>query len=412
MNQETKFTAHGIAIVMLACLMQAVQYLSNSAWNFGYAAAYESWGITLIQIGAMASACQLAKSITNFFGGVLIEKFGYKRVLIACATVFALIPLGTVFFYRSYIALMILRILAGAAACSIYAGCNLMAFENLPPQNRGLAHGIILAGPNVGIVLASFLIPSLIAAKGWKAGFIAASVIIFIVVIAFAILVKGGKPQPREKKERAADYTKNVVKACLTKNWILGTLANFIIVGMVMGLGTYLTLYLTEEKGLTLIQAGAITGAASLVGFAVNPLCGLLSDAIHSRKWVVIPAALLYASSILGFTVFGSITALIVMVFIKDSTFLAATRPLNVMVAESVPSEYMASTSGIYNALSFFGSSFTPIIFGTVLTVTGKYSAILYTVAAFFVVAAVIELFMKETYTGKALASKEDEKAK
>ena len=54
MNQETKFTARGVSIVLLACLMQAVQYLSNNAWNYGYAAAYESWGITLIQIGAMA----------------------------------------------------------------------------------------------------------------------------------------------------------------------------------------------------------------------------------------------------------------------------------------------------------------------------------------------------------------------
>lgn len=410
MNQETKFTARGVSIVLLACLMQAVQYLSNNAWNYGYAAAYESWGITLIQIGAMASACQLAKSTTNFFGGVLIEKFGYKRVLIACATVFALIPLGVVVFYKSYPMLMLLRILAGAAACSIYAGCNLMAFENLPPQNRGLAHGIILAGPNVGIVLGSFLIPPLIAAKGWQAGFIAASVVIFIIVIAFAILVKGGKPQPKDAQEKPADYTKHVIKACLSKNWILGTMANFIIVGMVMGLGTYLVLYLTEEKGLSLVQAGAITGAASLVGFAVNPLCGLLSDAIHSRKWVIIPSALLYVFSVAGFTWFSGTAALIAMVFIKDSAFLAATRPLNVMVAESVPGEYMASTSGIYNAISFFSSSFTPIIFGAVLTATGRYSSILYTVAVFVILAAVIELFMKETYTGKALETKKEEK--
>ena len=115
-----------------------------------------------------------------------------------------------------------------------------------------------------------------------------------------------------------------------------------------MGLGTYLVLYLTEEKGLTLVQAGAITGATSLVGFFINPLCGVLSDAIHSRKWVTIPSAFLYAFSMLGFTMFNSMGALIAMMFIKDSTFLSATRPLNVMVAESTPAEYMASTSGIY----------------------------------------------------------------
>ncbi len=403
MNQETKLTARGLSIVLLACLLQGAQYISNNAWSYGYAAAYESWGITLIQIGAMASACQLAKSITNFFGGVLIEKFGYKRVLIVCASLFALIPIATVFCYQSYAALFVLRILAGAAACSIYAGCNLMAFENLPPQNRGLAHGIILAGPNVGIVLGSFLIPPMIANYGWQAGFIAAGVIVGLIVVAFAILVKGGKPQPKEKQEKAADYTKHVIKACLNKNWILGTVANFMIVGAVMGLGTYLTLYLTEEKGLSLVAAGAITGAASLVGFFVNPGCGILSDALHSRKAVIIPSAILYALSMVGFTVFESTVALIVMVFIKDSTFLSATRPLNVMVAESVPGEYMASTSGIYNACSFFGSSFTPVIYGAVLTATGSYAAILYTTAVMFVIAAVLEIFMKETYTGKAL---------
>ncbi len=408
MNQETKLTAHGLAITLLACLLQGVQYISNNAWNYGYAAAYESWGLTLIQIGAMASACQLAKSITNLFGGVLIEKFGYKRVLLICAGIFGLIPLLTVFFYKSYVALMILRILAGAAACSIYAGCNLMAFENLPPQNRAFAHGIILAGPNVGIVLASFLIPSLIASKGWQAGFIAAAVVIFIICIAFAILVKGGKPQPKDKQEKAADYTKNMIKACLNKNWILGTLANFLLVGAVMGLGSYLTLCLVEEKGMTLVEAGAITGAASLVGFFVNPLCGVLSDAIHSRKWVIMPSALLWAASVVGFAMLDAKAALIAMVFIKDSTFLSATRPLNVMVAESVPAEYMASTSGLYNGLSFFGSSFTPVIFGIVLTKTGSYSSILYTAAALFVVAFVVELFMSETYTGKALASKDE----
>lgn len=403
MKQETKFTAHGVFIVLLACLLQSVQYLSNNTWNYGYAAAYESWGITLIQIGAMASACQLAKSLTNFFGGILIEKFGYKHVLIVCGGMFAIIPIATVFCYQSYPALMVLRILAGAASCSIYAGCNLMAFENLPPQNRGLAHGIILAGPNVGIVLASFLIPSLIEAKGWKAGFIAAGAVIGVIVLVFALLVKGGKPQPKEKQEKPSDYTKHVIKACLNKNWIMGTIANLTLVGAVMGLGAYLTLYLTEEKGLSLVTAGAITGAASLVGFFVNPGCGILSDALHSRKKVIIPSAILYALSMVGFTVFHSTAALIAMVFIKDSAFLSATRPLNVMVAESVPSEYMASTSGIYNACSFFGSSLTPVIFGAVLTATGSYSSILYTCAVMFTIAAVIEIFMKETYTGKEL---------
>ena len=397
MKQETKLTAHGLMITLLACLLQGVQYLSNNAWTYGYTAAYESWGITLIQIGVMASACQLAKSITNFFGGVLIEKFGYKRVLLACAAGFALVPILTVFFYKSYTALLILRIIAGASACAIYAGCNLMAFENLPPQNRALAHGIILAGPNVGIVLGSFLLPTMIQKFGWKAGFLTAGAIVVVIMIAFAILVKeGGKAEVAQKKEKAADYTKNVIKACLNKNWILGTLANFIIVGIVMGLGTYLTLYLTQEKGLSLIEAGAITGAASLVGFFANPLSGIISDAIHSRKWVTIPSVLLYAFGVAGFVWFGSKAALI------------AIRPLNVMVAESVPGEYMASTSGIYNAVSFFGSSFSPIIFGAVLTATGTYSAILYTTAILACVAGVIQLFMKETWTGKALKSKDE----
>lgn len=409
MKQETKFTAHGLAVTLLACLLQGSQYISNNAWNYTYAAAYESWGLTLIQIGAMASACQLAKSITNFFGGVLIEKFGYKKVLLICAATFALIPIATIFFYKSYTALMIIRILAGAAACAIYAGCNLMAFENLPPQNRAFAHGLILAGPNVGIVLASFIIPGLIQSKGWQAGCWAAGAIIMLIVIAFAILVKdGGKPENSQKKEKASDYTKNVLKACFAnKNWILGTIANFLIVGTVMGLGTYLVLYLTEEKGLTLVQAGAITGATSLVGFFINPLCGVLSDAIHSRKLVTIPSAFLYAFSMIGFTLFNSMGALIAMMFIKDSTFLSATRPLNVMVAESTPAEYVASTSGIYNAISFFGSSFTPIIFGAVLLKTGTYSSMLYTAAALFALAGLVQLLMKETYTGKALESKE-----
>ena len=345
-------------------------------------------------------------------GGFLVEKFGYKPCLLVCGAGFAAVPILTVFLYRSYTALFILRILAGAFSCCLYAGANLMAFENLPPQNRALAHGVILTGPNVGIVLGSAIIPSVITSRGWQAGFIVAGIIVAIVVVAFAIMVKGGaKKAETEREQRPADYTKAVIKACLTKNWLLGTLANFLIVGIVMGLGTYLTLFLTEEKGFSLVQAGAITAAASLVGFAANSASGIISDALHSRKWVVIPSILLYGLSVYGFTVFNSTAALIACVFIKDSTFLFATRPLNVMVAESVPAEYMASTSGIYNAASFFGSSFSPLIFGTVLTVTGKYSSILYTTAAITILVAIIELFMKETWTGKSLQSAKSAKA-
>ena len=413
MKQAEKMTAHGWAMVLLACLIMSTQYISNNAWNYGYTAAYKTWGITLMQIGAMASAAQLAKTLTNFFGGFLVEKFGYKPCLLACGAGFAAVPILTVFLYRSYVALFILRILAGAFSCCLYAGANLMAFENLPPQNRALAHGVILTGPNVGIVLGSAIIPGVITSRGWQAGFIVAGIIVAIVVVAFAIMVKGGtkKTEEAEKEQRPADYTKAVIKACLTKNWLLGTLANFLIVGIVMGLGTYLTLFLTEEKGFSLVQAGAITAAASLVGFFANSASGILSDAIRSRKWVVIPSILLYGLSVYGFTVFDSVAALIVCVFIKDSAFLFATRPLNVMVAESVPGDYMASTSGIYNALSFFGSSFSPIIFGAVLTATGKYSSILYTTAAITVLVAFIELFMTETWTGKSLRSAKSEES-
>ncbi|MFZ7133279.1 MAG: MFS transporter [Eubacteriales bacterium] len=410
MEQTKKMTFHGWTMVILACLIMSSQYISNHAWNYGYAAAHEAWGITLVQIGIMASATQLAKTITNFFGGFFVEKFGYKQCLVLCGAGFAAVPILTVFFTHSYFALLVLRILAGAFSCTLYAGANLMAFENLPPQNRALAHGVILTGPNVGIMIASFFIPAMIATRGWAAGFIFAGIVVAVVVVAFTFMVKGGvnKEAVTKKQKKSKAQTKQAIKACLTKNWLLGSLSNFLITGIVMGLGTYLILFLTEEKGLSLIQAGAITGAASLVGLFINPASGIISDAIHSRKKVIIPAILLYGFSVFGFTIFDSIAALTACVFIKDSMFLFATRPLNVMVAESVSSDYVASTSGIYNAVSFFGSSFTPVIFGLILTTTGSYSTILYAVTGFSILVAVVELFMKETWTGKELEKAEE----
>ena len=395
-------------ILAVCCLMiSCISFIMRGAWSTASQLGYESIGIGITQIAVITSAYTLGSTISGFFSGLLTDLFGPKKILGGVSICVALLSFA-IPFCPNYTTLLLVRFLSGFATGVFFAANMKVQVKAFPASNRAFIHGFVMTGPNLGLIISNAVFPTVILATGWEYVFYISAGMIFLIGVLFLVtFTMWSKQNPEVEFVASASGSagnkekmslQEIIKAFARKNILIGSFANFMFLGASTGISTYLIMYFTNEQGMDPVAAGGIIASSSFIGLFVNSLAGILSDKLQSRKKVVIPGAALYALSIVGLISFKNVLLLTICIYLKDTSFLLATRPLNVLVAESADSKYVSTVSGVYNAFSNLGMSILPIVYGAVLSSTNSYISAMWT--AFAVVAAALAaiVFTKETY--------------
>jgi MFS family permease len=133
--------------------------------------------------------------------GRLTDRFGFRRVAIACALGLACVYVATGLApnaYWYYLALMIAGgVFGGGTASLVWTRPVIATFE----RQRGLALGLATAGTSIGAMLAPPLLMEVIADGGWRAGFFTMAALTAIVGMPLALALIG------RARERVAETT-------------------------------------------------------------------------------------------------------------------------------------------------------------------------------------------------------------
>ena len=134
--------------------------------------------------------------------GQLLDRFGFRRVVLVCTPALALLYLGAALqsgFYGFYLALTVWGgIFGGGTGALAYTRPVVAAFH----RQRGLALGVATAGTSIAALFVPSLLAGIIAAYGWRAGFYALAVIALGVGMPIALVLIG---RAREGVARASD---------------------------------------------------------------------------------------------------------------------------------------------------------------------------------------------------------------
>ncbi|HLX84074.1 MAG TPA: MFS transporter [Terriglobales bacterium] len=163
------------ALVFLLLLLSAVAFLDRVNISIAGSSIAQAYGLSNTQLGYVFSAFLAGYSLFQTVGGRLADQLGSRRVLAGgvlwwglFTALSAIVPTGI---GHAVFILLCIRFLLGAGEAVVYPASNQFVAQWIPPQERGVANGIIFAGVGVGAGLSPPLITFVMLHYGWRMSF-------------------------------------------------------------------------------------------------------------------------------------------------------------------------------------------------------------------------------------------------
>ncbi|MBT2186149.1 nitrate/nitrite transporter [Sphingobium nicotianae] len=229
--------------------------------------------LTPAEKGLMVATPTLMGAILRVVNGLLVDRIGPK-LSGAIGQVIVIVGLLSAWLLgvNSFGGTLALGVILGFAGAS-FAIALPLASRWYPAEHQGKAMGLAGMG-NSGTVLASLFAPTLAKLFGWNAVLGLACIPLAIVLVAYLIMAKDAPNQPAPKKFTEYFHPLKTADAW----WLMAFYA--VTFGGFSGLASSLTIYFTDQFGLTTVLAGYCTAACVFAGSLVRPMGGALADRI------------------------------------------------------------------------------------------------------------------------------------
>jgi predicted MFS family arabinose efflux permease len=216
-----------------------------------------------------------------FFGGFL-DKFGVRRPLLSSIGLFAIATAAMAMLQPSFAVLFGLYGLAGLVGVGQNPTAYSKVIASYFDRERGLAMGLALAGVGLGTALMPPLSNFLIAAFGWRIGYLGLAVVIVVLaLIPVAILL----PEPL-KRTRAGEGQRQLPgiplrEAIRTWRYWAMTIAFFIAATTINGSLVHVVPLLTD-RGIPIGVAVSTMAAAGIMLIVGRVFAGYIMDRVFA----------------------------------------------------------------------------------------------------------------------------------
>jgi MFS family permease len=361
-----------IAVFLFSLAM--INYMDRIALSIAAKPIAEEFHLTSVGMGYLFSSFIWSYALFLIPVGLLIDKFGVKRVggfgIFIWSLATALTGAAS-----SFASLLTARLVMGAGeSVSNPVGAKVIR-EWIPSTERGTITAIFNSGSYAGPAICSLVLAALVAAFGWRMSFVIAGIIGFVWLLAWYFFY--GKPEQvswLSEKERELLKTPTLWGLALAQGCNVYTQYLFL---------TWLPSYLQDARHLTIAKSGLFTAIPYAVAVVLCIGIGKLSDqylkngsgAASGKRRNVIALTMMIASCILLIPVAEGITQLVV-IFSLTLGGIASTTSLNFTLLNDM----LPSSGDVGRAMAFVvvgGNIFgmlAPVVTGYVISATGSYN--------------------------------------
>ena len=335
--------------------------------------------LNLAQTGTLVSATSIGIMLAMFFGGMLIDRYGVRPVLLSASVVTvlagAIIASQTTYFG---LALSLTATGLGLGALPI-AGARVI-FDGYAGRSRGLAMGIRQTGVPLGAAIAAALLPSLALIYGPRFPWLWLALIAAVLNL---ILASAAPTAPRlapaDRPPLGGDLRRIALPALLA----------FMLASGQYGLLTYTVV--SVPGGVDPATAGILLAIAQLGGAAGRVGFGQLSDRLRSRSAVVAMAAVLGAVGIAVATHLGGVPFAVrgVAFFFAGAGAIGWNALVLTWGGERVSGGRSGQAIGLIGTSVFAGSAVWPPLLG-LLAQAGGFGVAWYALSLLIALAAVL----------------------
>jgi ACS family glucarate transporter-like MFS transporter len=312
MNKRDEFQALGKwSTLGFIFLFSLITYLDRVNIAIAGESLAREYGFGRVRLGVIFSAFALGYGLFQVPGGYLGDRFGHKKVLTLALVWWSVFTSLTAAVGDSFVVALVgvvpayclVRFLIGAGEAATYPCCAGLIRRRFPPNERGLAFGIMVAGVGLGSAITPPVVAWLMLRWGWRSAFYFSGAIGIALAVWFHLRItepssegyasSGDKPQTVRAGEQLscvkgtrASGTKNSQhwKEMLENRdvWML-TISDFLnaYIGYLYLFWFYI--YLVNIRGFSVLS-GSFFAALPFLAMAIgSPLGGWLSDRLSFK---------------------------------------------------------------------------------------------------------------------------------
>lgn len=356
-------------------------------------------GLSNAEVGWLAGALSGAIALSAFFGGRLADRTGRRRTLLIVCTLLFSLGSGAGGLAMTFTALLAARFALGIAEGPMVPIGQTVIAEVSEPARRGVNMGFMQMVGAFG--LAGFLGPivatQLAEGHGWRTAMFLSILPGLLLALLLALFMRPDpKAPPKDAGEQGSFVTALAALLKVPNMRVALAIAAAITAWLVLQ-NTFLTLFLTQDKGLTPTTAGWVVSMGGIAGIVGGVGLPFLSDRV-GRKPVLLWGALACVGAPLALLLLPSDPTLLACAILIGwlplgiAPLYCATVP-----AESVSPTLVTTAVGLsMGTAELVGGVILPPIAGQVADSYGL-AAVFWICIALALLAAFAALFLRET---------------
>jgi ACS family glucarate transporter-like MFS transporter len=374
-----------IVLIMLS-VMYLITYLdrvnvSTAAAGFG-----KEFQLSHTEVGLVFSAFAYPYLLFQVIGGWVSDRFGAKRTLLFCGTLWAAATLLTGF-AGGLASLLAARVLLGFGEGATFPAATSAMSRWVAKERRGFAQGITHAAARVGNAIAPAAIVLVMAKYGWRESFyICGAISLVWVAIWWLTFTEHPKDHPRitaaELQILPAPKAKpaKVPFTRLFKRMLPVTIVYFCYGWTLWLFLSWIPQYFLHSYNLNLTKSALFASTVFFAGVLGDTLGGIVTDKIFERTRSLKRAR----SWMVSICMFFTLLALIPLMFTHDLYVSLACLAAGFFFAEmtigpmwaipmDIASEYSGTASGMMNTGSALAAIISPVLSGFLIDRFGSW---------------------------------------
>jgi sugar phosphate permease len=381
-------------VVLIACFFAV---LISYSIRYGYGVLLPkmlpSLDISKTEAGVIYASFFIAYTVFSPLLGLMGDRFDVRLLLTAFAAV-----LGTGTFLMAYASSLtrasLFFTLAGIGSAACWAPVMALAQRWTSDKHRGKTLAFVDIGSALGIVGSSTILPQIVSAHDWRAGWITLGSLGFAVSLMLFLSVKnspGETSEPRLLKfeQRTREPVVKVYLKLLRNRvfWLIGLA--YLLTGFTVIIPfTFLTTFAEQELNFPYATAARFVLIIGICAIISKISLGSLSDKTR-RINIMMSCALLIAAGCLGMALHSGLT-LIIFTIVFGIGYGVVWAMYAASASDYFSKELAGSIVGLWTLYLGVGSTISPIIAGWLADTTGTLSWSFVMAAAGAVVSVVL----------------------
>ena len=349
----------------------------------------DEFGVSSATASLLIALALLVHAFFGLPGGIFVVRFGLKRMYLISWLMLGLPVLSA--FAPNFESQLMLRLVYGIGFGMIIPATGPLLMQWFRPREITIMNGLDIAGLSLGVALSVSVAAPLANAVGWQNALSVFGGISLLGAVAWGIL--GRVQSATQARPTGAVISPIEVWNVLRNRTILLLVAADALVFMqYTALTSWLPTFYNEIRGMSLTQAGYVTGLLPFVGVFAVLAGGFLPLRFPSKRpFFIVPGLLLGLGGLGSFLIDSSFGIYVAIVLLGVGSWSYTPTLLSMpMDLPGMNPQKVAIVWGAFVTVSGVGMFVSPIVVGAIRDASGSFvpGFVIFSVGAWFMLIA------------------------